>query len=110
SMLAPPGYAKIVSTPSRSRHATRISLPDMVGPSSARLPGAAFLVSICVVLLIGALRFCFRTGSRRRKKPHDRCQPRVVVETQISLDKRSRWRRLRRRPAEPFVVHFLTWW
>src|SRR5436190_6602546 len=33
-MLAPPGYAKIVSTPSRSRHATRISLPVIVGPSS----------------------------------------------------------------------------
>ena len=26
-MLAPPGYAKMVSTPSRSRQATRISLP-----------------------------------------------------------------------------------
>src|SRR5882672_1587134 len=102
-MLAPPGYAKIVSTPSRSRQATRISLPDIAGPSSGRLL-AAFLVSLCAVLLISCLRYLSRTGGRRRiKKAHDRCQPWVFVETQFTLDKRQRRRRLRRRPAEPLV-------
>src|SRR5213078_4551347 len=68
-MLAPPGYAKIVSTPSRSRQATRISLPDIAGPSSGRL-FAAFLVSLCAVLLIGCFAVFSRTVGRRRiKKP-----------------------------------------
>ncbi len=40
AMLAPPGYAKIVVTPSRSSASTRMSAPVMVGPSSPLLEGA----------------------------------------------------------------------
>ena len=40
AMLAPPGYAKIVVTPSRSSAWTRMSAPLMVGPSSPLLEGA----------------------------------------------------------------------
>src|SRR5205823_5369402 len=58
----------MVSTPSRSRQATRISLPDMVGPNSAFF--AVFEVSVCVVLLISA--FAFLAGSPRiHKKTHE---------------------------------------
>jgi hypothetical protein len=49
----------MVSTPSRSRQATRISLPDIVGPTSARLAsdlagaaGVLVFVAVSVVLLI----------------------------------------------------------
>src|SRR5437870_8763763 len=52
-MLAPPGYAKIVSTPSRSRQATRISLPDIAGPTSGR--GADFFFSVLSIVLLMAL-------------------------------------------------------
>src|SRR4051794_2351793 len=51
-MLAPPGYAKIVSTPSRSRHATRISLPDIVGPSSAAFTGFFTSSAKCVAVSV----------------------------------------------------------
>src|SRR5215471_4473082 len=97
-MLAPPGYAKMVSTPSRSRQATRISLPDIVGPSSARLADDFFAVFIICVLI------AFVAGRRRgcRKKPTTVFQPWVLAEIQISFDKRLR-RRLRRRLAEQFV-------
>src|SRR5262245_29007827 len=68
SMLAPPGYAKIASTPSRSSAATRISLPSMGGPSSARTEAAGlFLLAVNVVLLI-VLPDCDRQ-SRANKKP-----------------------------------------
>src|SRR5262249_45137046 len=73
-MLAPPGYAKIVSTPSRSRHATRISLPDIAGPRSALWAAGFFAIS--VVLLISFLAVCgwplwFRRAGYRgcTKKP-----------------------------------------
>ena len=46
----------MVSTPSRSRQATRISLPDMVGPRSTFLP--AFFFAGSVVLLIFASCGC----------------------------------------------------
>src|SRR5881397_2577498 len=67
-MLAPPGYAKIVSTPSRSRQATMISQPNIAGPTSAR--------SVCLVSIFGAavffvLVFIFVIGCQPRanKKP-----------------------------------------
>ena len=47
---APPGYAKIVSTPSRIRHSTRISAPLMVTPRS----GVADFV-VASVVLVGVL-------------------------------------------------------
>src|SRR5436190_18929309 len=64
-MLAPPGYAKMTSTPSRSRASTRMSRPNMAAPTSARarvdFPGcaeapafeaAAFFAAVSVVLLM----------------------------------------------------------
>src|SRR5438046_882649 len=71
-MLAPPGYAKIVSTPSRSRQATRISLPDIVGPSSPRFSAGAVFVSACVVLLIIIFAFMASVPRVDNKKTHDR--------------------------------------
>src|SRR5262249_16306646 len=105
-MLAPPGYAKIVSTPSRSRHATRISLPDIAGPRSALWAAGFFAIS--VVLLISFLAVLWLAPvvsqggqSRVHKKTHDRLrQPWVFVENRFNLDKPLRWRRLRRQPAE----------
>src|SRR5262245_41179676 len=65
-MLAPPGYAKIASTPSRSRAATRISLPSMGGPNSARAEAEGFLLlAVNVVLLIVLL---IATGSHGQTK------------------------------------------
>src|SRR5215472_10873717 len=102
-MLAPPGYAKMVSTPSRSRHATSISLPDIVGPSSARLADdffAVFIICVFTAFVAGRRRGC-------RKKPTTVFQPWVLAEIQLSFDKRLR-RRLRRRPAEQFVELSIT--
>src|SRR5437899_2876634 len=98
-MLAPPGYAKMVSTPSRSRQATRISLPDITGPISARLCAGVCLVAVCVVLLISALPFGLALNALQGTRPqayektHDRCQPWVFVETYFMLDKGPRRRR-----------------
>src|SRR6185369_820176 len=95
----------MVSTPSRSRQATRISLPDMVGPRWARGDGVAFFFA-SVVLLIS---FWIGTGSTAgTKKPTTGCQPWVIVETQFTFDKDLRWHRLRRRPAAEPVEHSLT--
>src|SRR5437763_8449192 len=52
--------------------------------------------------------FAAVTGRRRIKKPTTVFQPWVLVEIQFTLDKRQRHRRLRRRPAELPVEHFLT--
>jgi hypothetical protein len=48
---APPGYAKMVSTPSRIRHSTRISAPLMVTPRSG-VEGFAVGSVECVEVLI----------------------------------------------------------
>src|SRR6476659_6819972 len=95
-MLAPPGYAKIVSTPSRSRQATRISLPDIVGPSSfALVEGAVFAFS--VVLLITLLCVVLAVGRESIiQKPTTVWQPWVFVEIFVTLDKHLRHRHLRR--------------
>src|ERR1035437_4180658 len=37
SMLAPPGYAKMTATPSRCSASTKMSRPNIAGPTSARL-------------------------------------------------------------------------
>src|ERR1017187_5865050 len=59
----------MVSTPSRSRQATRISLPDIVGPSSTVLPARAFLI-IAVVLLICLLRLRLAAaGAQKSPRP-----------------------------------------
>src|ERR1035441_2732901 len=59
----------MVSTPSRSRQATRISLPDIVGPSSTVLPARAFLL-ISVVLLICLLRLRLAAaGAQKSPRP-----------------------------------------
>src|ERR1039457_6404114 len=59
----------MVSTPSRSRQATRISLPDIVGPSSTvLLAGACLLVS--VVLLICLLQLWLAAaGAQKSPRP-----------------------------------------
>src|ERR1700757_2572375 len=49
-ILAPPGYAKITSTPSRSRLATRISAPFIVSPRSG--PGWSLAVLDVAVVFI----------------------------------------------------------
>src|SRR5579864_9467815 len=58
----------MVSTPSRSRQATRISLPAIVGPSSACLPeaflGASVVLLIFLMILAGPPQV--------NKKTHDR--------------------------------------
>src|SRR5882724_6726269 len=62
----------MVSTPSRSRQATRISLPDMTGPSSERLAGCAFLSSVWVLFIpvfaFGLAPKAFGVGGRRCTK------------------------------------------
>jgi len=63
-MLAPPGYANMVSTPSRSSAATRISLPDIAGPISAFFFCTVFFCVIILVRVFGR--------SRRHKKTHSR--------------------------------------
>src|ERR1035441_4848206 len=59
----------MVSTPSRSRQATRISLPDIVGPSSTVLPARAFFL-ISVVFLICFLRLRLAAaGAQKSPRP-----------------------------------------
>src|SRR6266542_1191722 len=65
----------MVSTPSRSSAATRISLPIMVGPTSARAGAAAGFGSIVVLLMVP-----FMAGYRGQRKTHDRFQPWGTVE------------------------------
>src|SRR5581483_4051330 len=111
-MLAPPGYAKIVSTPSRSRQATRISLPDIAGPTSGR-PAAdlrGFSADVFFALSVAILLICVcvaASGAGKIKKTHDRFQPWVLVEIYFN-DKRQRRRSLRRRPAARLVDCSLT--
>src|ERR1035438_1929171 len=90
----------MVSTPSRSRQATRISLPDIVGPSSTLLAAGVFFF-VSVVLLIGIAVVAGCRGCI--KKPTAVGQPWVLVETRITFDKRQRRRLLGRRPAERIV-------
>src|SRR5436190_17857599 len=72
----------MVSTPSRSRAVTRMSLPCMVGPTSARscVPGG--LVSVVVLFMVGPAVFGANRG--QTKKNHDRCQPWVPVQMALS--------------------------
>src|ERR1700744_5611986 len=93
SMLAPPGYAKMASTPSRSRQAMTISLPFMAGATSGRLRAGGFLMASMVLLMLFAL--VVAGIAAWYEKTHDRCQPWVFVEIQISFDKSRRHRRLR---------------
>src|ERR1039458_107836 len=59
----------MVSTPSRSRQATRISLPDIVGPSSTVLPTGAFLL-VSVVLFICLLQLWLAAaGAQKSPRP-----------------------------------------
>src|SRR5579859_2443981 len=112
-MLAPPGYAKITSTPSRSSASTRMSRPNIGGPTSARLwavfsvraagRAAVFFSAFAVVLLIGLL--VMRLAARIKAKTRDRCQPRVLVKSYINKHQR---RRLLRRPAGRLVIRFST--
>src|ERR1035441_10675576 len=95
----------MVSTPSRSRQATRISLPAIVGPSSTLLAAGAFFLVSVVLLICSAV---VAGGRRCIKKPTAVCQPWVLVETQFTFDKRRRRRQLRRRPAEPLVEYSLS--
>src|SRR5437667_9589481 len=62
----------MVSTPSRSSAATRMSLPCMVGPTSARSGAAAGFGSIVVLLMLRGALWPVIAG---KEKTHDRCQP-----------------------------------
>src|SRR6185436_10235166 len=73
----------MTSTPSRSRQATRISLPSMEGPTSARFRAGAFLTVSNVLLM-----FCQVAGwptAGFNKTTHDRCQPWVVCRNSVQL-------------------------
>src|ERR1035437_4307828 len=69
SMLAPPGYAKITSQPSRSSASTKMSRPNIAGPTSARLADdfAGFAFADSVVLLM-VLLVC-GGAAKGNKKP-----------------------------------------
>src|SRR5580658_6999495 len=76
-MLAPPGYAKMTSTPSRSRASTRMSRPNLTGPTSARCRSTGragalavdffFAGAVSVVLLITS--YYFKAGGMGNKNP-----------------------------------------
>src|SRR3954469_2880831 len=75
-MLAPPGYAKICSTPSRSRARTRMSQPFIGPPTSARgFVNVFFFASVFVLIFP-----LFGGAGRGEQKTHDRFQPCVLVE------------------------------
>src|SRR6266404_1206138 len=65
----------MVSTPSRSSAATRMSLPCIVGPISAR---SRVVTASMVVLFMVLSQVLAR--NRGQTKTHDRCQPWVDVE------------------------------
>src|SRR5664280_2391121 len=104
----------MVSTPSRSRQATRISLPDIAGPTSARLlddcvSAGEPVVPFEVADVVGLLMFLSGCGCRSgNEKTHDRFQPWVLVEIQFSKDKRRRRRLLQRRLPGRLVDYSLT--
>src|SRR2546425_8751708 len=85
----------MVSTPSRSSAATTISLPCIVGPTSARSWAAAGFGSIVVLLiLLGALRPVI-AGKEKNPRP----LPAVgSCRNRIKRDKARRHGHLRRRP------------
>src|SRR5581483_7640480 len=83
----------MVSTPSRSRQATKISLPFIAGPTSARFRvEVAFAVSI--VLLITVLDYD-RPSAGFQQKTHDRGRPWVFCRNSVQL---------RQAPAAPPVT------
>src|ERR1019366_5702573 len=59
----------MVSTPSRSRQATRISLPDIVGPSSTVLPAGAFLLASVVLLICLLQLWLAAAGAQKSPRP-----------------------------------------
>src|SRR5262245_20340262 len=67
----------MVSTPSRSSAATRISLPIIVGPTSARAGTAADLSSVVVLFM---MLVPFTVVIVVKEKAHDRCRPWAPVE------------------------------
>src|ERR1039457_558884 len=69
SILAPPGYAKITSTPARSRASTKMSRPNRAGPTSARglAAGLVFAFADAVVLLMVSI-IC-GDAAKGNKKP-----------------------------------------
>src|SRR5439155_2885623 len=71
----------MVSTPSRSRAATRISLPCIVGPTSARCGETAAFVSVVVLFMFPSRLRLVIAG---KQKTHDRCQPWVLVEMALN--------------------------
>src|ERR1035441_6939003 len=59
----------MVSPPSRSRQATRISLPDIVGPSSTVLPAGAFLLASVVLLICLLQLWLAAAGAQKSPRP-----------------------------------------
>src|ERR1039457_6185118 len=59
----------MVSTPSRSRQATRISLPDIVGPSSTVLPAGVFLLVSVVLLICLLCLWLAAAGAQKSPRP-----------------------------------------
>src|ERR1039457_7658820 len=59
----------MMSKPSRSRQATTVTLPDIVGPSSTVLPAGAFLL-VSVVLFICLLQLWLAAaGAQKSPRP-----------------------------------------
>jgi len=68
-----------VSTPSRSRQATRTSLPDMGGRLPRVCRRGAFFVSV-VSLVFAHSSLAVVAAAAAKQKTHDRCQPWVPIE------------------------------
>ena len=88
-MLAPPGYAKMTSTPSRSRASTKMSRPNMVLPTSARFAFDFFLEADSVVLLI--VLFGYGRHDVGQQKTHSRYQPWVLVKASTQQAPMASW-------------------
>src|SRR5262245_39439834 len=62
-MLAPPGYAKMTSTPSRSRASTRMSRPNINGPTLPEAALAAGFFDLADVALLMSLSWLMAGAS-----------------------------------------------
>ena len=116
-MLAPPGYAKIHSTPSRSSACTRMSLPRIRGPISPRwisllaaapvavAAGISVVLLILLLLLFDFRPICARGPITKNPRPF----PAVGSCRNLSVkrDKHRRRRVLRRLPV-PGLVRLVT--
>jgi hypothetical protein len=79
SMLAPPGYAKMTSTPSRSSASTIMSRPNMAAPISARFAVDLTARGVVADFLGGVvlLMMLLGCGGRRRLTKNPRPFPAV---------------------------------